>query len=137
MDFESLLLSHGIKPTSNRIVVLKVLCDNDRILSIRDIEERLVTMDKSSIFRCLRLFTENHLIHEIEDGSGMLKYELCTSVSSDTHDDMHPHFYCERCRQTVCLKEVEIPTIGLREGFVAHHVNFIIKGLCAKCSAKE
>lgn len=136
MDYyETLLRSHGIRPTSNRNIILKVLCENRRTLSIKDFEERIMTMDKSSIFRCLRLFMDCHLIHGIEDGSGMLKYELCTSANRSEHDDMHPHFYCEKCRQTVCLTELEIPKVNVGEGYVVHNVNFVIKGVCDKCNA--
>ncbi len=46
----------GVKPTANRILVLKELNNVDGPVSLSVLENRLLTMDKSSIFRVLTLF---------------------------------------------------------------------------------
>ncbi len=133
MEYEDVLVGHGVKPTANRLLVLKALAGNNRPISLKEFEERLVTLDKSSIFRCLKLFAEKHLIHEIEDGSGALKYELCTSNHIEEHNDLHPHFFCERCKETTCLYDMPMPHVRLEGGYEVHSVNYIIKGICNKC----
>ncbi len=134
MDYEQELQTHNIKPTANRILILKTLDKYERPFSIKDLEELLVTLDKSSIFRCIKLFAENHLIHEIEDGSGSTKYEHCKSTHTKEHTDLHPHFYCERCKRTICLHDIPMPHVNLNQDYTVHSINYIIKGICDKCN---
>ena len=72
----------GVKPTANRILVLKALLSNSTPVSLSDLEDFIVTMDKSSIFRVLTLFLEHNVVHAMEDGSGSLKYEVCVKADA-------------------------------------------------------
>ena len=123
----------GIKPTPNRILVLKALMEARYPMSLNELEQTIGTMDRSSIFRVLTLFYQSDVVHGIEDGSGSMKYEFCHSDTHCSIDDMHPHFYCERCHRTYCLDDSPIPRVNLPEGFIAHSANYIIKGLCPDC----
>ena len=105
-SFEDLFVEHGIKPTANRLLVARALNDSLRPLSLAELEERLLTMDRSSIFRVLSLFRNQHLVHVIEGGSEGVRYELCQSHNHSTDDDQHAHFHCEQCHRTFCLEVV-------------------------------
>lgn len=131
-----LLQQHGIKPTSNRILVVKALAAEANPSSLSELEERLVSVDKSGIFRALVLFRDSHLVHTIEDGEGGIKYELCLSHDSDSDDDMHVHFYCERCHKVFCLYDTPIPHVPLPHGFTRQTANYMVKGICADCNRK-
>ena len=138
MDTENRLLqTRGIKPTANRILVLRALLKAGRPTSLPELECELETVDKSTIFRTLTLFLAHHVIHAIEDGSGSLKYEVCASECECTVDDMHTHFYCERCHQTFCFKHIQVPVVDLPEGFAIQSINYMVKGICAACSATK
>ena len=130
------LEQHEVKPTANRISILKQLVQATHPLSLRDLEELLDTIDRSNLFRTLTLFRKAHLVHVIEDGSESVKYELCRDGSA-THDDLHVHFRCEECHRTFCLEEVHIPCVVLPEGFEPLSVNYVIKGLCPDCRRKQ
>ena len=52
------LISKGVKPTANRIIVLRALHEANRPMSLKALEMKLLSMDKSSIFRVLTLFLE-------------------------------------------------------------------------------
>lgn len=130
-----LLGQHGVKPTSNRILVAKALAAADHPSSLSELEESLVSVDKSGIFRALLLFRDHHLVHTVEDGEGATKYELCLSVHEDEDEDMHVHFYCERCHRLFCLHDTPIPHIRLPRGFSSDSANFVVKGICASCQA--
>lgn len=124
----------GIKPTSNRVLVVRTLLDSGVPMSLRDLELSLSTLEKSSILRVLNLLIEHHAIHTVEDGRGIVKYEICHAGAHTSFDtDMHPHFYCERCRKTFCLSESVIPHVDLPSGFEAHSVNYMVKGICPDC----
>lgn len=132
-----LLEKHGIKPTSNRIVIAKALAACDNPASMKELEDMILTIDKSNIFRALTIFRDCHLVHTVEDGAGGTKYELCFSKSSETDEDEHMHFYCERCHKTFCLNDMPIPSLAVPQGYQIHSVNFMIKGLCPKCAKKK
>ena len=67
-NLEEFLEKHAIKPTANRIVVLKALDTAGRPMSLTELENKIMTIDKSGIFRTLTLFRDSHLVHVIEDG---------------------------------------------------------------------
>lgn len=132
--FDTLLLDHDIKPTANRLLVARALADSHRPLSLAELEERLLTMDRSSIFRVLTLFRDQHLVHVIEGGGEGVHYELCQSHDHENDDDQHAHFHCERCHRTFCLENIAVPIVPLPEGYEVHTVNYLIKGICPACA---
>ncbi len=127
----------GIKATANRILVYRELALAEHPMSLSDIEQRLVSLDKSSIFRALTLFLEHDAVHTFSDGRGVLHYELCASRGTCNHGDSHLHFYCESCQQSFCLEEIPLPTVELPEGFSPHSISFVIKGECPACRKKK
>ncbi len=135
---ERLLEDKGVRPTANRILVARMLGRAERPASLADLEAMLGhTVNKASIFRSLETFAAHGIVHEIEDGSRSLKYELCHSAAGHAadgeDDDMHVHFYCEKCGRTFCLDGVGPPPVDLPDGFKARSVNYMIKGACPGC----
>ena len=128
--YEELMRVHNVRPTANRLIVMKALSQTSRPLSIAELEEMLVTLDKSSIFRVLTLFKEKHLIHAIENGNNTVVYELCMSHSHESDDDAHVHFFCEKCNNTYCLTDINIPPVVLPKGYSIQTANYLIKGIC-------
>lgn len=129
----------GVKPTSNRILVLRALHEATSPKSLIELETKLETLDRSSILRVLTLLCEHGLVHVMEDGRGVSKYEMCHAghhAHHDAHDLHHAHFYCEKCDKVYCLEDVEVPEINLPEGFELKGVNFMLKGICRDCSRK-
>ena len=131
---DELFAAHDIKPTANRQLVARELHGSHRPLSLAELEERLLTMDRSSIFRALSLFRDHHLVHVIEGGGEGVHYELCLSHNHASDDDQHAHFLCEHCRRTFCLEDSTVPLISLPEGFVMSSVTYLVKGLCPQCA---
>lgn len=139
MDQEQLtarLAARDIRPTALRLLILRAMTECESAFSLADLEDRLDTVDRSTLFRTLTLFLAHHLVHGIDDGSGSLKYALCSDDCLCGIDDQHTHFYCTRCRRTCCLRGVAVPRVGLPAGFSAETINFVIKGICASCSGK-
>ncbi len=126
-----------IRPTALRLLILKTMMQLDRAVSLLDLENELVTVDKSTNFRTLTLFLGHHLIHGIDDGTGSLKYAVCDDECDCEADEQHTHFYCEKCHRTFCLKSIHVPIVQLPDGFTIQSINYVIKGLCASCSAEE
>lgn len=128
------LKQKGVKPTSIRELVLKVLLSNQNPTSLAELEAQLETIDKSTLFRTLNLFEKHHIVHAFEDGSGSLKYEACPNPHDCLLEDRHIHFYCTQCKQTLCIPSALIPVVEMPKGFVMESVNYTVKGLCPNCS---
>ena len=112
------LVLRDIRPTAIRVLVLRTLLEMKQAMSVSDLEAQLDTVDKSTIFRTLTLFLSHHLIHGVDDGSGM-------------------HFCCECCHKTFCVKSIHIPSVQLPPGFIQTGANYVIKGLCAACALRK
>lgn len=135
-ELEERLKASGVRPTAMRLLVFRELSLSRRPVSLKEMEERLVTADRSTIFRTLTLLLQHHLVHSVTDGSGAQKYEVCHGHGSCSPDDQHPHFHCTQCQRTFCLEHIDIPLLALPDGFLLTSVNFILSGLCPDCSKK-
>lgn len=136
-DMINRLESKGIRPTANRILVMKTLMGEQNPQSLSNLERKMVSMDKSSIFRTLTLFLKHDVVHAFEDGRGVLCYELCEEKGACDHHDGHIHFYCESCQRSFCMEDIHIPSFELPEGFYPHSISFVIKGECPDCRKKH
>lgn len=132
-DIESIMAHKGVRPTANRILVLKALSEGSGPMSLVEIENAMPTMERSTIFRSLTTLTAADVLHCIEDGMGTLKYEICTGRDECTSDDRHAHFYCTECHRTYCFKTERIPDISYPEGFEVQTANYLAKGVCPMC----
>ena len=136
-EIEQQLEHHGVKLTAMRLLVYQELKKAYRPLSLRELEDRMPTAERSTIFRALTLMLEHRAIHAIEDGSGSLRYEACESDDHNHHDDQHIHFYCENCHRTFCFRETRIPRVDTPEGFLISSINYMVKGLCPDCARRH
>ena len=64
-DPVALMQEHGIKPTANRILILRTLLEERRPLSMIEIETLLESVDKSIISRTLSAFRAHRLLHAL------------------------------------------------------------------------
>ena len=128
------LEARGVKPTSTRLLVYRALAESRHSLSLRDLDDRLDTVDRSTIFRTLTLLLAHHLVHAIEDGTGVTRYEACEGDDDCSLDDQHVHFYCRVCQRTFCFHRLHIPHLQMPEGFTMEGVNFVVKGVCPDCA---
>jgi len=123
----------NIKPTAMRELVLKVLTEQDRAISLADLEQKFDNADKTTLYRTLKTFEENKLIHSIDDGTGSVKYALCKETCQCHPEDLHVHFLCTKCQQTYCLNDISIPSIDLPTNFKLETINIVVKGICSNC----
>lgn len=132
----SLMEDHGIKPTANRILILKALLQAGRPLSLTEIEMALESVDKSIISRTLGTFREHHLLHTLS-GEDYVRYEVCHCADDEEDSDRHVHFHCEVCGRTFCLEELPVPAVQLPDGFSVENVEYMAHGVCPACAGKR
>lgn len=130
---EKKLETRLIKPTAMRMLILQFFTKQLNAVSLPYIEQHFDHADKSTIFRTLKTFEKNKLIHSIDDGSGQLKYAMCLEGCDCTPEDIHYHFHCADCQETFCLTELNVPKIDLPKNFKMNQANLVIKGTCSEC----
>lgn len=132
-DIGNKLNAKSIKPTAMRELVLKVLSEQSVAISLADLEQKFEKVDKVTLYRTLKTFEENKLIHSIDDGTGSVKYALCRETCHCQPEDLHVHFFCTRCKQTYCLTDIPVPSVLLPVDFILENINMVVKGVCSNC----
>jgi len=132
---ENQLKSHNIRCTAMRILVYQFLMRQNAAASLTDLEHSFDKSERTTLYRTLKTFEANGVVHTINDGTGIAKYALCQlGCSCDINTDLHMHFHCENCNETTCLTDHKIPKINLPVGYKPTNVNLVVKGVCNKCS---
>ncbi len=132
---ESVLIKHQIRPTAIRLLMYNFLQEKKVAVTLNDIESGFDKSERTTLYRTIKTFEKKGLVHQIDDGTGVAKYALDDSTSSSSNmQDLHLHFHCIKCNETVCLTDHKIPHISLPEGYISKDMNLVIKGVCDKCS---
>ena len=130
------LKQHGLRNTPVRKQVLSIFYDvSGTALANRDIEDQLNTLDRITLYRTLKTFEQNGIVHQVIDGTGVSKYALCSDhCSENEHHDVHAHFCCIKCDQTVCLEDIKVTEPILSEGFEIKSSQLVLRGICNQCT---
>jgi Fur family ferric uptake transcriptional regulator len=131
---ENILTAKNIRITPARQLLLDHFLAHQQTHGLQDLEKAFPRTDRITMYRTLKTFEENGIIHRIDNGTAEVKYALCKEHCTPTqHLDQHPHFHCQQCKNMVCLEEVVLPTLHLPKGYVAHEMQMTIKGICRNC----
>ncbi|WP_456375919.1 Fur family transcriptional regulator [Lutibacter sp.] len=134
-DLEKILEKNNVRPTAMRLLVLRFLFNKEIALSLTDLENKFEKSDRTTLFRTLKTFVENGIAHKIDDGTGVTKFALCEdNCHCEIENDLHVHFHCKKCNETICLPTYKIPIIHLPDNYVGLEVNLVVKGICNKCN---
>ena len=137
-ELEETLVKHKIKPTAMRLLVLEYLLDREIAVSLTDLYRDFVKSDRTTIYRTLKAFQDNGLVHSIDDGTGVPKYALCEDgCKCEIERDLHLHFHCRICEKTKCLTSYKIPEIVLPPNHEAEEANLVVKGICPQCKIES
>ena len=132
---EAFLESKSIRVTAMRILICNFLSEKHEAVTLSDIENAFDKADRTTLYRTIKTFEDKEIVHQIDDGTGVTKYALCEpNCHCDLDTDLHLHFHCTECGSTICLTDHKIPKIKVPKGFIAEHVNLVVKGICDKCS---
>ncbi|WP_341216230.1 transcriptional repressor [uncultured Wocania sp.] len=130
-----ILENKEIRPTAMRLLVYQLLEKKENAISLGELEKNFDTSERSTLYRTIKTFEDKGIVHAIEDGTGIIKYAICKDqFTSKENNDLHLHFRCNTCQETVCLTDYKIPQINLPKGYKAEDMNLIVKGICEKCN---
>ena len=132
--FQKILLSKGIKPTYQRLKILKYLQASrshpttDRIY--QDLVKDMPTMSKTTVYNTLKIFADKNIVTPISITGTEIIYDLCGY--------QHHHFMCEKCGKIIDMRVI-CPNLEKREinGNIIKELHGYFKGICAKCAKKS
>lgn len=132
----NILKSHGLRKTPFRIQVLSVFVDNEtKGLTTQFIESKLGEFDRITLYRTIKTFEENGIVHNVLDSSKDTKYALChADCSVHNHNDKHAHFLCSDCGETYCLEMKVESSFSLPQSYVLKESHLALSGICAECN---
>lgn len=130
----SLLKKHGMSVTQSRVGILEAFLQVGSALEHADLEKRMGTADRVTIYRTLQSFVDKGLLHVVPTTDNSIRYALCkANCAEGHHHDNHVHFACNTCNVTYCLDDVVQPIISLPPGFKAAQTDLVVKGICNMC----
>lgn len=130
-----ILRNKKLRATPFRKEVLAVFLKKEHAISIQDIEDELESFDRITLYRTIKSFTNNGVIHEIVMPGDIKKLALCDGVcdhDNGLHEHDHIHFQCRVCEEVYCVEIEELPQIEV-PGFVIEEQEIQAKGVCKKC----
>jgi len=88
--------------------------------------------DRVTIYRTLDSFVKAAIIHEVPSVDFAIRYALVDDKAGSNRKG-HPHFLCETCGKTLCMKDTELPVVLSPRGFVLMKVELVMRGICDCC----
>lgn len=137
MNYRLFFKEKHIKTTKGRILILDILTKSNEAVSADKIfeicKENGCSINLSTVYRCLELFSEKQIIDKFDLGEGKYNYKL----------KGHGHKHIIQC--SICNKKVEIdcPMLQVEEiiknktGFVLLEHELKMKAVCKECSNKK
>ena len=135
-ELKKTLKSHKLRVTDCRMDVLEFFMQQQRALSLRDLEDNLSNHDRVTLYRTLHSFSDNGLVHKIPDDSGFATYGLCKGCDAEEHNHNHMHFKCTDCGRLECIDQpIDIPAVRLPKAYKMQGMEVILSGVCGSCNA--
>lgn len=135
MDAYELLLNYQIKPSVQRLAIMKYLIKHCNHPTAEEIYTALYpqipTLSKTTVYNTLKLFSDQRAVRVVSIDEKNTRFELST--------DQHAHFMCR-----VCGKIVDFPTQPMetdvtflkRNGHQLVETHYYYKGVCEQCKDK-
>ena len=133
---DKILKNKHLRITPFRKDVLSIFLKNDHAISAQDIEDDLGEHDRITLYRTLKSFVKNGVIHEIVMPGDIKKMALCDPVcdhNEGLHEHNHIHFQCTNCEEVFCVEVNSFPKIEI-PGFQIDELEVQAKGICKSCS---
>ena len=134
MDNTSIHLSgYGIRPSVQRIAIMRYLLNNRTHPTVDEIfealKEQIPTLSKTTVYNTLKLFVDN--------GAALYIGIDEKNARFDGYVDPHAHFRCKKCGQIIDLPmDIENFLPNNFSGDI-EETYFYLKGICEDCKKKS
>jgi Fur family transcriptional regulator, ferric uptake regulator len=136
MDYEGIMHRAGHRVTLQRVMILDAVCEGGGHTTLKQIYRRLhemdATIDRSSVYRTLKLFVELGLVVSAETPAGETVYEI-------PQPRPHHHLACRVCggEEEIGQEAIKgtVAFVFERYGFTVDAEHLVLTGVCAACRA--
>ena len=134
-ELAELLRERGLRATSQRVVMHRLLRERNRHVSAEDLlseaGKRLPGVSLPTVYATLELFEQLGVVRRVNGGGGTIRW--------DTRADAHNHMVCSNCGRIEDM-ETALDLEGARRsaaraGFRPDRAEVVVSGLCADCRA--
>lgn len=134
MDYEGIIRRAGRRVTPQRVLILDAVCEGGGHTTLKRTYARLhradPSIDRSSVYRTLKLFVELGLVVSASAVDGETVYEI-------PKPRPHHHLICRQCGREweIGHENMESMVVRLREqfGFHIEMEHLVLRGLCDQC----
>ncbi|MBR5237985.1 MAG: transcriptional repressor [Paludibacteraceae bacterium] len=127
-----ILNSHNIRPSVQRIAILKYLLEHRIHPTVDDIylalNPTMPTLSKTTVYNVLRNLVENGAVLALTIDEKNVRYDADISL--------HAHFRCQSCGELYDLKQPSMSDENI-PGFEIENVHVYYWGKCPKCMNKK
>lgn len=126
-----LLNSHGIKPNSNRLLVVSHFLEDHKAHSLCSLHGVLKEqMDRTTVYRILILLTDKDILQKIPCSDGNLLFALKSSRHSKLSS---PSFRCKSCQKVEELPKLPEAYLNQLSGRNYCLESIAVEGYCKDC----
>jgi Fur family transcriptional regulator, ferric uptake regulator len=137
-DYHSVIRTAGYRVTKQRILILDAVCDGGGHTTLGEIYARVrvedPTIDRSTLYRTLKLFVTLGLVVSADPGDGETYYEIAKVRR-------HHHLVCRSCGQQHEIDHTVVQPMfdQLSDiyGFAADSDHLVIRGVCSQCAGHD
>ena len=134
LPWENVLRRAGHRVTRQRGVILDAVCAGGGHVPLGEVYARArrhdPTLDRSTVYRALKLFAEVELVVVADTGDGETYYEI-------KRPEPHHHLVCRRCgceqEFDDSLAQAMFAQVSRRHGFTVATDHLVLFGHCAAC----
>ena len=138
LRWEQVLWDAGHRVTRQRALILEAVCSVGGHTPLGEIYLRVQRMDRSidrsTVYRALRLFVELGLVVAADTGDGEVYYEVSKLTP-------HHHLVCRRCGEESEIGDAALRAmfdeVLTRHDFLIETDHLVLFGLCRACRAMD
>ena len=136
-DPESLLRSHGLQVTAQRLAVLRAVsarphCTADKVAA--DVRAEIGAISRQAVYDALGMLAKKHLIRRVHPAGSPALYDPRVG-------DNHHHVICRRCGAVVdvdcAVGEAPCLTASVDSGYEIDEAEVLYWGTCPECLAAK
>lgn len=125
----------GFRAGAARQKVIELLGGETCAVTALDIDRRLPSVGRASVYRTLEQLEQLELVHRVDVGGEVVAFER---IDPGGH---HHHMVCIRCGRLVPFSDAglerAIEAIGERAEFEITAHDVLLRGVCPRCSERE
>jgi len=125
----------GFRTGAARQKVIELLCGESCAITALEIDRRLPSVGRASVYRTLEQLEQLELVHRVDVGGEVVAFER------NDPGGHHHHMVCIRCGRLVSFSdpglERAIERIGERAEFAITAHDVLLRGVCPRCSERD